>query len=146
MLRGHATAKVDEKGRFKIPAEYLEFFLELCGSDRRTFITSRDGRAALVYPMRVWERHEARLAELPSTDPAVEAYLRTVSYWGREVAVDGQGRLRIHPLLRTHASLGDSVSIFGKQNILEICDHESFRDQPPVLDRDTLTRLSDYGI
>jgi MraZ protein len=146
MLRGHATAKVDEKGRFKVPSEFVDELLALCGPERRTFITSRDGAMALVYPMPIWEEHEKKLAELPSTDPAVESYLRTVSYWGRETSVDAQGRLRLHPLLRDGASIDGTLSVFGKQRILEICNHDRFRDAPPTVDRQTLAKLAEYGL
>lgn len=142
MLRGHATARVDDKGRLKIPAEFHRPFLELCGEGRRTFVTSLDGRVALIYPLPVWEEHEAKLARLPSTNPFVTKYLRTVSYWGKEVQIDPNGRILLHPLLRQHARLDGETSVFGRQRILEVCDHELFRGQPPTMSQDELAELS----
>lgn len=146
MLRGHATAKVDEKGRLKIPAEFLKLFLELCGPTRRVYITSRDGRTVLLYPLTVWEEHERKVAALPSTAPALENYLRTVSYWGKETAVDAAGRVLLHPLLRDAARITGVASVFGRQQILEISDHELFRGQPPAVTKDELARLAEYGL
>ncbi len=146
MLRGHATAKLDDKGRLKIPAEFLDEFVASCGPDRRVFITSRDGTFILVYPLPVWEAHEAKLATLPSTDPAVEAYVRTVNYWGREAQVDAAGRILVHPLLRTHARLDGEASVFGRQNTLEITSHDMFRGQPPVMTKQDLAHLADLGL
>ncbi len=146
MLRGHATAKVDEKGRLKVPAEFLKLFLELCGPSRRVFITSRDGRTVLVYPLAIWEEHERKVTALPSTAPALENYLRTVSYWGKEAAVDAAGRILLHPLLREAARITGVASVFGRQRILEICDHELFRGQPPTVSKDDLSRLAEYGL
>ncbi len=142
MLRGHATARVDDKGRLKIPAEFLDPFVGLCGTDRRTFVTSLDGRMVVVYPLPVWEEHEAKLAAMPGTHPLVVKYLRTVSYWGKETPVDGAGRILIHPLLRQNARLDGETSVFGRQRVLEICDHELFRGQPPVMSLEELAQLS----
>jgi len=146
MLRGHATARVDAKGRIKIPAEFLDPFIALCGQERRVFITSRDGRMVLVYPLPVFEEIERKLAALNTTDPVLDRFKLTLSYWGRETGVDRQGRILIHPLLRERAGIDGEVSIFGKQRVLELCDHERYRQQPPVLDADALARLAQYGL
>lgn len=127
MLRGHYTAKFDDKGRVKIPAEFAEEFLQLCGGSRRIFITSLDGETALIYPLPVWEEFEIRLAALPTADPDVENYIRTVSYWGRETPIDAQGRLLLHPLLRESALDSLEASVFGRQRFLEICDHNRLK-------------------
>ncbi len=146
MLRGHATARVDDKGRLKIPAEFAAQFLELCGPGRRVFITSRDGQMILVYPLPVWEEHERKMAALPTTNPAFENYARTVGYWGKETQVDASGRVLLHPLLRNSARVNGEASVFGRQNVLEICDHERYRGQPPRVSRDDLTQLAGFGL
>lgn len=146
MLRGHATAKVDEKGRLKIPSEFLDRILEFCGPSRGVFVTSRDGQFVLVYPLPVWEEHERKLQAAPSTDPSVETYLRTVSYWGKETSIDANGRILLHPLLRAAVGVSGTASVFGKQRYLEICDHEKFRIQPPTVSRDDMAQLAQYGI
>ena len=119
MLRGHDTARIDGKGRLKIPAEFLDRFLALCREDRRVFLTSLDGVTALLYPLPVWERHEEELGELPET-PAVRKYRETVNYWGKETSLDAQGRILIHPLLRDEANLDGTASVFGDRDRLRI--------------------------
>ncbi len=146
MLRGHATARVDDKGRVKIPSEFLDSFLELCGPERRIFVTSRDGQTALVYPLPVWEEHEKLVAAQPSTNPVVKKYTRTVNYWGKEAQVDANGRILIHPLLRQNARIDGETSVFGIQNILEISAHELFRVQPPTMSDGELAQLAPLGL
>ena len=147
MLRGHATAKVDEKGRFKIPAEFSGTFLELCGEDRRTYMTSADGERILVYPMPLWEEYERKLASLPSLDQDLDALRLALGYWGHVIPIDGQGRLRIHADLLKQLKIDGTVSIFGKQQILEIWNHERLAASPPKVDRASLAALADkYGI
>ena len=46
---GHAPAKVDDKGRLKIPAEFRKIIEQKFGPE--CFITSEDGQKALIYPM-----------------------------------------------------------------------------------------------
>ena len=48
MLRGSHLATVDEKGRVKIPAEYLA---ELRRHGKQFYVTSENGDHARVYPM-----------------------------------------------------------------------------------------------
>jgi MraZ protein len=146
MLRGNATAKIDDKGRFKVPAAHLSGFLELCGDDRRVFVTSRDGSLVLIYPMPIWEKVEEKLSTLPSLDPHVQTYKRAVNYWGQESAVDQQGRLRIHGKLRRSARLTEDISVFGMQDVLEVCDERLFEHDPPTVDDECLAHLAELGL
>ena len=63
MLRGNNPAKVDEKGRLKIPAAFLE---ELKGYGDQFYVTSETGEYARIFPMKVWEEIESKLARLSS--------------------------------------------------------------------------------
>jgi MraZ protein len=51
MLRGNYPAKVDEKGRLKIPVAFLETLKEF---GERFYITSENGDYVRIYPMKVW--------------------------------------------------------------------------------------------
>ena len=68
MLRGNNPAKVDEKGRLKIPAAFLE---ELKGYGDQFYVTSETGEYARIFPMKVWEEIESKLAgSLRTTGPS----------------------------------------------------------------------------
>ncbi len=56
-LRGNCPAKVDEKGRLKIPAVFLEALKEY---GNQFYITSPTGESARIYPMKVWSEIEDR--------------------------------------------------------------------------------------
>ena len=146
MLRGHYTAKIDSKGRLRIPSEFLEPFLKLCGADRKVFLTSFDGKRGQLYPLPVWEEKETQLKQAPSTNKAVRDFQRTTSYWGRESALDASGRILIHARLREAGSINGEVSLFGNQDTIELCNHDLYRDQPPILSDDELDALSAFGI
>ena len=67
MFRGRQTARIDDKGRLKIPSEFRALMEQQHGS--RLFVTSLTGEYVRLYPMPVWEAVEARLAAMPSTHP-----------------------------------------------------------------------------
>lgn len=126
MLRGNYPATVDEKGRVKIPADFLE---ELRKSGKRFYVTSSSGDRARVYPMKVWEDIEKKLAKLSSHNQAKQKFLTRANYYGQVVEVDGQGRILIPPVLRESAEMKGDVDIQGQLTFLEIWNHTRFLEQ-----------------
>jgi len=62
-----ARARIDDKGRIKLAADYLHFFDAL--PERRVFVTSTDRRIAEIYPIASWRKMEefhASNEKLPS--------------------------------------------------------------------------------
>jgi MraZ protein len=53
MFRGTHDAKVDEKGRLKLPADFMKLIVEKSYGPK-FFITSRDGRTTEIWPMQEW--------------------------------------------------------------------------------------------
>ena len=118
MFRGNHPAKVDEKGRLKIPAAFKQL-LE-AQNDIQFYITSQDGKSAEIWPLREWEKREAQLAEFSTLDDAVAKYLNLTSYYGQQVEIDNQGRVLLPQVLRDKASLDSDVVVFGKATCLEV--------------------------
>ena len=151
-LRGNSPATVDEKGRLKLPAAFkadLESFaLGEGAGEPRHYLTSLDGRSARLYPLPVWEGIEARLAALPSTNPAKRRFLEVTAYYGMEVAPDAQGRFVIPPILREAAQLVGEVAILGQMDHLAIWNRGGFerRLAAEPLSGEDLEQLSDLGI
>ncbi len=112
MFRGSARAKLDEKGRLKLPAAYLEPLTAKFGP--KLFITSMDGAAARIYPLEKWLEIEARMAAYDGLfNPDLERFQQTVNYWGREAELDGQGRVVIHSPLREQAGIEGDCVVMG---------------------------------
>lgn len=132
MFRGSAPAKIDDKGRLKIPTDFRRLIEERYGQD--LFVTSVVGDSALIYPLPVWEEIEQKLVALPSTDRTKVRYLERVNYFGQQVSLDVQGRILIPQLLRESASMNGDVVVSGQLNHLVIWNHERFakrlEDQP----------------
>jgi MraZ protein len=130
-LRGNCPAKVDEKGRLKIPAQFLE---ELKEYGTQFYITSVTGEDARIYPLRVWSEIEDRLATLPTQHQGKRKFLRRTSYFGQQVELDGQGRLLLPGVLREAAQIKGEVDVFGSLNYLEVVNHtrvlDDLKNQP----------------
>lgn len=146
MFRGSAPAKIDPKGRLKIPTDFRRFLDERYGRD--LFVTSLQGDSALVYPLPVWEEIETRLDAMPSTNRTRERFLERVSYFGQQVTMDAQGRILVPQILREKAEITGEVVVSGRLDHLVVWNHERFErrlDEEPFTDEDYRI-LSDSGI
>ena len=133
MLRGNYQATVDEKGRVKIPADFLA---ELRKSGTKFYVTSSKGDRAQIFPMKKWAEIEQKLAKLSSNNQAKQKFLARTNYYGQVVEVDGQGRILIPPVLRESAEMKGEVDIQGQLTYLEVWNHARFLDQ---MNRNPLT-------
>jgi len=145
MLRGRFSARVDEKGRLKIPADFLEA-LKQYGTP--FYITSWTGESARIYPMRVWAEIEEKLARVSSHNRAKRKFLTRANYLGQVVELDGQGRVLLPTALRETAEMKGEVDVFGNLNYLEVWNHARVVEdmkKNPFTDDDAKS-LEDLGI
>jgi MraZ protein len=122
VLMGHAPAKIDEKGRLKIPTNFRKIIEDRFGQE--CFITSTDGERALVYPLPVWYDFQSRLAKVPSTSMARTRLLERVNYFGQISTLDAQGRVLVPAVLRDVAGITDDVVVIGNQDHLIVWNEE----------------------
>ncbi len=146
VLMGHAPAKVDEKGRLKIPAGFRKVIEERYGLD--CFITSADGEHAIVYPMPVWLDLQARLAKVPSTSLARKKFAQRLAYFGQPSTMDPQGRVLIPAILREEAGIADDVVVLGETDHLIVWNEERIKKQltEAPLTADELKELELHGV
>jgi len=125
MLRGNVTATIDEKGRLKVPSIFRAEIEESWGSD--FYVTSLTGESAQIYPLRIWQEIEERLAKLPAMNPTKKKFLDRTNYYGQLTATDKSGRILIPTLLRESARMTGEVAVLGYLNYLDVWNHERFR-------------------
>ena len=98
---GSLEATIDEKGRLRIPAQYVKYINSL--GDTSVFVTCVGQDTARVFPLSVWKRNEA-LFEGTRGDKefaAAAARLTTLaSYTGIESEMDANGRVALSQKLR----------------------------------------------
>ena len=146
MLRGSISARIDDKGRLKVPSAFRSA-ISAAYSDA-LYVTSLTGQSVLIYPMPVWTALEDKLREVPSSLPARQRFFDRVNYYGQEASFDQQGRVSIHGHLREAAEMVGETRVFGKLDHLEVWNHERFTKkltQEPLTDKD-LIALAEFGI
>ena len=146
MLRGNYTAKIDDKGRLKIPNAFRSLVEAHHGKE--VFVTSLSGEDVRIFPMPVLIALEERLAGMPSTHPSRLKYLDRINYFGQMAEIDTQGRVIIHARLRDSAGMSGDVDVLGQLNHLDVWNHERFLaklQREPYTDDDARS-LAEFGI
>ena len=137
VFMGHSPAKIDEKGRLKVPANFRKILSERYGDE--CFITSKDGESALVYPMPVWLEFQAKLAKVPSTSMAKIKLLERVNYFGQVGTMDAQGRVLVPAVLREVAGIAEDVVVLGSQDHLIVWNEQRIQkrlSEQPLTEED----------
>jgi MraZ protein len=93
-----AQASVDEKGRLKLPAEFLTY-LEAIGVTK-VFITTFDLKLARIYPMSIWESNEKIFANAGENAGAAERLAFLAKVYGGDAEIDKSGRVLLPAKLR----------------------------------------------
>jgi len=146
VFRGHEQARIDDKGRLKVPNVFRSLLETKYG--RELFVTSLTGEYVRVYPLPVWLEKEEKLGQMPSTHPARLRFLDRVNFFGQVAELDAQGRVLIPARLRETATMSGDVDVLGLYNYLDVWNHDRFLTK---LQREAYTdedarALSEFGI
>ena len=125
MFRGNAPARIDDKGRLKVPNAFRTLLEGKHG--RELFLTSLTGEYVRIYPMPVWLEIEQKLGS-HALHPSVEAPLSR----SRQL-------LRLRPASSTPRAacsfpsvcakpptMTGDVDVLGQYNYLDVWNHDRF--------------------
>ena len=146
MFRGHEQARIDDKGRLKVPNVFRSLLESKYG--RELFLTSLTGEYVRLYPMPVWVEIEEKLGRMPTTHPSRLRFLERVNFFGQAVELDTQGRVLIPARLRETAAIAGDVDVLGQYNYLDTWNHDRLQaklQRDPYTDDDAKA-LSEFGI
>ena len=146
MFRGNASARIDDKGRLKVPTAFRSLLESKYG--RELFLTSLTGEYVRVYPMPVWTEIEEKLGQMPSTHPSKLRFLDRVNFYGQATELDTQGRVLVPVRLRETATMNGDVDVLGQYNYLDVWNHDRFLtklQRDPYTDDDARA-LAEFGI
>ena len=146
MFRGNAPARIDDKGRLKVPNAFRSLLESKYGRD--LFLTSLTGEYVRIYPMPVWLETEEKLGQMPGSHPARLRFLDRINYFGQSGELDAQGRVLIPPRLRDSATMTGEVDVLGHYNVLDVWNHDRFLaklQREPYTDDDARA-LAEFGI
>jgi MraZ protein len=146
VFRGNAPARIDDKGRLKVPNTFKASLESKYG--RELFLTSLTGEYVRIYPMPVWLEIEEKLGRMPTTHPSRLRFLDRVNYFGQTGELDTQGRILIPVRLREAATMDGEVDVLGQYNCLDVWNHERFLSklQRDLYTEDDARALSEFGI
>jgi MraZ protein len=125
VLRGNYPARIDEKGRLKIPVPFKQAIEEKYDGEEFC-VTSLDGKFARIYPMQEWVQIEEKLAHGGSFNQARRKFLDRMNYFGQVVKWDKQGRILIPTVLREAAEMKGDVAVLGNLSYLAVWNNERF--------------------
>jgi len=149
VLRGSYSAKIDDRGRLKVPTAFLALIDEQpAPRGGGLYITSVTGDSVRIYPISAWHAVEQRLARMPSSHPSKAKFLDRVNFYGQVSELDVQGRVLIPLRLRDAAGMSGDVDVLGQVDYLDVWNHERFLaklQREPFTDADARA-LADYGI
>jgi MraZ protein len=119
-------ARVDDKGRLKLPSEVLEYLKKL-GVDK-VFITTLDRKLARIYPISVWKANENLFAEAGDLAESAEDVAYVAKFYGGDSEIDAQGRVLMPAALRRVIEI-ESQPVFldcynGRINVATKTVHE----------------------
>ena len=146
VFRGHEQARIDDKGRLKVPNVFRLALESKYG--RELFLTSLTGEYVRLYPMPVWLEIEEKLGKMPSTHPSRLRFLDRVNFFGQAVELDTQGRVLVPARLRETAAIAGDVDVLGQYNYLDTWNHDRLQaklQRDPYTDEDAKA-LSEFGI
>ncbi len=146
MFRGNHPARVDEKGRLKLPVDFKSLLVPDADGKFVFYITSKDGERAEIWPIAAWEEVEAKLAEIPSTNPSKRKFLDVTNFYGQMAEMDNQGRVLLPQILRDKAQLVADVVVFGAQKFLEVMNRPVIDAREMRLSTEDLSGLSGLGV
>jgi MraZ protein len=116
MFLGTHTPKLDDKGRFFLPAKFRE---ELSDG---LVITRQQDRCLAIYPRAVFEAEAAKAMSGSATVAKVRDFQRMLASGASDEKPDGQGRLTVPPHLRRYAQLDREIVVIGAINRIEVWD------------------------
>ncbi len=122
-FKGQAEYSVDNKGRVAIPAKMRA---ALNPEARDTFVATRGfERCIFLYPLDRWEKMEEEFLSLNTFQRESRDFVRVILSWAEDVALDGQGRIKLPRRLMEFARITDKATILGALDHIEIWDPDT---------------------
>jgi len=115
---GKAMAKMNSRGRIRIPAKFRKPIEEKYGKE--VFITSMDGEHIQIFPLEEWKETAKIAREVAINDPTMRSFLIRINMSGIVREIDRWGRVLIHKELRDNINIKGKVIIEGRKNHLRL--------------------------
>ena len=116
---GMYPARVDDKGRLKMPVGFQEYFAGL--PEKKLFVTSLDRRIGQIYPIANWREAKKFLYGQKENSQAARRIAFNAQDLGADSEMDNQGRVLLPPEMRRELGIeNQSVRLFHYKGRVEI--------------------------
>ncbi len=116
---GMYSARMDEKGRIKLPSVFQTYFSEIGVS--KVFVTSLDGCIGQIYTIPVWRANLKTLAESKADPTMISDLLFNANDLGTEADIDASGRITVKQRMREELDLvGQDLHLWASKGRIEI--------------------------
>jgi MraZ protein len=121
-------ARMDDKGRVKLPAGFQQFFTAL--REKKLFVTSLDRRIAQIYPMAVWRENEKFFENYRENPKLARNVAFNANDLGAEAEMDAQGRILFPPELRRELGIeNQQVRIYSYRGRIEVLSEPIYEER-----------------
>ena len=126
---GMYPARVDDRGRLKLPTGFQEYFSKLPDTEKSLYVTSLDRCKGYIYTNSQWEAMREHLENFQDDPEAGERVLFTAMDLGSDSAMDNQGRILLSPELRRELSIENQpVRIYSGTDSIEILPQGKYEE------------------
>jgi MraZ protein len=125
---GMYPARVDDKGRLKLPVGFQEYFAGL--PEKKLFVTSLDRRIGQIYPIANWREAKKFLYEQKENSQAARRIAFNAQDLGADSEMDNQGRVLLPPEMRRELEIeNQSVRLFHYKGRIEILSETIYQER-----------------
>jgi len=121
-------ARVDDKGRLKLPVGFQEYFAGL--PEKKLFVTSLDRRIGQIYPIANWREAKKFLYGQTENSKPARRIAFNAQDLGADSEMDNQGRVLLPPEMRRELGIeNQSVRLFHYKGRIEILSETIYQER-----------------
>ncbi len=125
---GMYPARVDDKGRLKLPVGFQEYFAGL--PEKKLFVTSLDRRIGQIYPIANWREAKKFLYGQTENSKPARRIAFSAQDLGADSEMDNQGRVLLPPEMRRELGIeNQSVRLFHYKGRIEILSETIYQER-----------------
>jgi MraZ protein len=127
-LIGMYPGRLDDRGRLKLPANFLQYFAALGAT--RLFVTSLDRRIARLYTIPAWRETEKWLVNFREDTEAADNIAFNAADLGALAEIDSQGRILFSTDLRRALEIENQpVRLWPNGNKIEVLSDKLYQER-----------------
>lgn len=126
--RGRYPGRLDDRGRLKLAAPFIQFFNGL--AEKKLYVTSLDRRIAQIYTMTVWRENEKFFESYRENPVAAHNIAFNAADLGAEAEMDAQGRILFNPELRKELDLeNQGLHLFSYKGRVQVMTEAMYQER-----------------